>query len=96
MHRVYHRVGGRKVFAQYVAALLLTVMAFALRADFWEYALAIAGVLGITVGSLAYEDVQRLRSGTGRALADDGEASPGYRRPEGWSPEPLGEVDEPC
>jgi hypothetical protein len=60
MRQVYSWVGGRKVFAQYVATALLTGMALVLRAEFWEYALAICGVLGIAVGSIAYEDGRRL------------------------------------
>jgi len=96
MHRIYQFVGGRKVLAQYVATALLTGMAFALHADFSEYALAVAGVLGIAVGGIAYEDGQRHRARTATSPPrDDGGASAGYRRPREWQPEPASEVDEP-
>jgi hypothetical protein len=89
MSRIYEAAGGRKMFAQYLAATLVTAMAFVLRPAFWEYAVAVCGVLGIGVGSIAYEDARRARE------MDAGEASPGYRRPAGWAPEPDAEVDEP-
>ncbi|HEX7239006.1 MAG TPA: hypothetical protein VF263_01960 [Longimicrobiaceae bacterium] len=74
MQRIYARVGGRKVFAQYLALSLLTGMAFALRADFSEYALAVGGVLGIAVGGIAYEDAQRQRA-RAACCPDGGEAA---------------------
>lgn len=91
MSRIYEAAGGRKMFAQYLAATLLTAMALVLRPAFWEYAVAVCGVLGIAVGSIAYEDARRPE----RRAPDRGEASPGYRRPAGWAPEPVAEVDEP-
>lgn len=65
MGRVYEAAGGRKMFAQYLAAALVTGMALVLRPAFWEYAVAVCGILGITVGGIAYEDVQRLRGRSG-------------------------------
>jgi hypothetical protein len=92
MDCIYRFAGGRKMFAQYLAVALLTGMAAVLRPDFWEYALAVCGVLGVTVGSIAWEDGRRAQAG---ARVESGEASPGYRRPPEWRPEPTPEVDEP-
>ena len=92
MNCIYAFVGGRKMFAQYLAVALLTAMAFPLDAEFWEYALAVCGTLGVTVAGVAWEDVGRAAAGR---RCDTGEASPGYRRPAGWQPEGEAEVDEP-
>ena len=91
MECVYKFAGGRKMFAQYLAVALISAMALVLRPAFREYALAVCAALGITVGSIAWEDGARARAGR----ADPGEASPGYRRPPGWKGEPEPEVDEP-
>lgn len=92
MECLYRFVGGRKMFAQYLAVALLTAMAGVLRPAFWEYAAAVCAVLGIAVGGIAWEDGKRAEVA---AASDAGEASPGYRRPRGWSPEAQPEVDEP-
>ena len=91
MSRVYQVMGGRKMAAQYLAAALLTAMAWVLRPAFWEYAAAVCGVLGIAAGSIAYEDAHRHAG----SVPDDGEPSRGYRRPAGWTAEGEAEVDEP-
>lgn len=92
MERIYRFAGGRKMFAQYLAVALLTAMALWQRPPFWEYALAVCAALGIAVGGVALEDARRHAAGP---RLDDGEASPGYRRPAGWEAEPQPEVDEP-
>ena len=89
LDRIYRLTGGRKMFAQHVAVVLLTAMALVLRPPFLDYALGLCAALGITVGSIAWEDVRR------RAAHDDGEPLAGYRRPAGWQAEPAPEVDEP-
>lgn len=59
MKRFYEWAGGRKVAVGYVAAALLTIMALVLRASYAEYAGAILLALGITSGTIAYEDSRR-------------------------------------
>lgn len=59
MKRLYDAAGGRKVAIGYLAAVLLTVMAFPLQADFVAYSGAILIALGLTQGSVAYEDARR-------------------------------------
>lgn len=61
MKRYHEWAGGRKMGAGYIAAVLLTIMAKVLDASFAEYAGAILLALGITAGSVAYEDVKRRR-----------------------------------
>lgn len=92
MDRIYRFAGGRKMFAQYLAVALLTAMALWREPPFWEYALAVCAALGIAVGGVALEDARRSSAGP---RADGGEATPGYRRPADWAPEPQPEVDEP-
>ena len=59
MNRLYRFFGGRKVALGFIAVAILTVMAFPLHAGFGEYAAAVLGALGLTVGSVAYEDARR-------------------------------------
>lgn len=54
--RFWKGVGGRKVWNGYLAYLTLTAMAFFLDATFGEYAIGVLAALGITQGSVAYED----------------------------------------
>jgi hypothetical protein len=63
MRRIYSAAGGRKMFAQYLAVILVTAMALHLRPAFWEYAAAVCGILGIAVGGIAYEDTHRKDGG---------------------------------
>jgi hypothetical protein len=57
--RFYDWAGGRKIAIGYVAALLLTAMAFLLKATYAEYAGGLLLALGITSGTIAYEDSRR-------------------------------------
>lgn len=59
MRRYYEWAGGRKLGVGYLAAVLLTIMALILGAGYVEYAGAILLALGITSGSIAYEDSRR-------------------------------------
>lgn len=59
MRRYYEWAGGRKVGIGYVAAVLLTIMALILDASYTEYAGGILIALGITSGTIAYEDSRR-------------------------------------
>lgn len=65
MKRFYQAAGGRKVGVGLLAALVLTAMAFPLDADFASYATALLAALGLTQGSVAYEDVRRGRDTRG-------------------------------
>lgn len=62
MRRYYEWAGGRKMGAGYIAALLLTAMAIVLGASYAEYAGGILLALGITSGTIAYEDSRRGRA----------------------------------
>lgn len=59
MRRYYEWAGGRKIAIGYLAALLLTIMAVVLDAGYAEYAGGILIALGITSGTIAYEDSRR-------------------------------------
>lgn len=59
MKGFYEWAGGRKVGLGILGALLLTIMAFPLDADFGVYGGMILGCLGITSGAVAYEDTRR-------------------------------------
>lgn len=59
MLRYYDWAGGRKMGAGYIAVALFTALAKPLGASFAEYAGAVLLALGITVGSVAYEDSRR-------------------------------------
>lgn len=59
MLRYYKWAGGRKMGAGYIAVLLITAMAFVLDTSFVEYSAAVLTALGITVGTVAYEDARR-------------------------------------
>ena len=61
-NRLFSAAGGRKAFAGFYASVLLTGMAFPLKADFQTYGFMLLGALGITVGAVAYEDTQKKRS----------------------------------
>lgn len=49
-------VGGRKQFNGWLAFVAFTAMAIPLKASYETYVLGILGALGLTVGSIAYED----------------------------------------
>lgn len=59
MTKFFAWAGGRKVGLGLIGLVVLTIMAFPLRADFMDYALAVLLALGLTQGSVAYEDVKR-------------------------------------
>lgn len=56
-NRVFAALGGRKSAAGFVAALLLTAMAFPLQAEFGQYMTGLLIALGLTQGTVAYEDI---------------------------------------
>lgn len=60
MGSVHQVVGGRKITAGLVSAVLLTGMALVMEdASYTQYATSLVGVLGLVVGSVAYEDARR-------------------------------------
>lgn len=59
MTAFYEWAGGRKVALGLLYAALVTVMAFPLSATFVGYAAALATGLGITSGTVAWEDSHR-------------------------------------
>lgn len=61
MTKFFERAGGRKVGLGLIAAVMLTVMAFALDAGFMEYSGTLLLALGFTQGTVAYEDARRGR-----------------------------------
>ena len=94
MERIHQFSGGRKMFAQYPAAALLTGMAAWLRPPFREYALAVRASLGLT-GAVAYEDARRRegrRFGIGLyrgCVHLDTRGTLGHHAPARWeTPEP--------
>lgn len=58
-NRVFKALGGRKSAAGFYASILLTAMAFPLRAEFQAYATSLLFALGLTVGSVAWEDMSK-------------------------------------
>lgn len=58
-NRVFKALGGRKSAAGFYASILLTAMAFPLNADFRGYATSLLFALGLTVGSVAWEDTTK-------------------------------------
>lgn len=61
-NRVFTTLGGRKSAAGFFAAVLLTIMAFPLSAEFTQYMTGILIALGLTQGTVAWEDTR----GSGR------------------------------
>lgn len=59
MNKLFEIFGGRKVFAGFYASILLSVAAGFLEPSFSTYAGAILLALGITSGSVAYEDARK-------------------------------------
>lgn len=59
MNPIYKYLGGRKATAGLIAAILLTAMALALKADFTAYATSLLVALGLTQGTMTFEDVKR-------------------------------------
>ena len=57
-NRVFKALGGRKSAAGFLAALLLTGMAFPLQAEFTQYMTGILIALGLTQGTVAWEDTR--------------------------------------
>lgn len=57
-NRVFTALGGRKSAAGFLAALLLTGMAFPLQAEFTQYMTGILIALGLTQGTVAWEDTR--------------------------------------
>ena len=62
-NRVFAALGGRKSAAGFFAALLLTIMAFPLSAEFSQYMTGILIALGLTQGTVAYEDIRTSAKG---------------------------------
>lgn len=83
MNKFFVWTGGRKVGLGIVGAVVLTVMAIVLRAPFEAYAAGILVCLGITQGTVAYEDVKRPFE-----WVEDGTAgNEKIERTEGWEGE---------
>ena len=59
MTHFYDWAGGRKTAHGLLYAVLVTAMAFPLDASYGAYTAALALGLGLTVGSVAYEDARR-------------------------------------
>jgi len=58
-NNIFEWFGGRKVFAGFYASILLSLAAAFLDASFSTYAGSLLLALGITSGSVAYEDARK-------------------------------------
>ncbi len=65
--------GGRKFFNGYVGVVMLTVMAFFLKASYEQYALYLCLLLGFTAGTVAWED--RAKHANGHVYTPEEEAN---------------------